>query len=151
MTWKKRFKNIGNWCLLMYESIIFSIIPSKTLPKSCRILFNSIDLKFNELTQDEKKIVKSHTCEKGIGSILSFCAFAFGLLGKYGPDSVFRQSGILTAEKIKNIRNKNICCICLSTFSSGSDVKLLPCKHCFHEECIDKWINKCNSCPICRQ
>ena len=44
-----------------------------------------------------------------------------------------------------------VCCLC--EFEEGEDVRLLPCpikKHCFHVECIDTWLAKNSTCPICR-
>ncbi|XP_059309626.1 RING-H2 finger protein ATL78-like [Lycium ferocissimum] len=43
------------------------------------------------------------------------------------------------------------CVICLSEFGIGEKVKVLPkCNHCFHVQCIDKWLNSHSSCPTCR-
>ncbi|XP_075485482.1 RING-H2 finger protein ATL66-like [Primulina tabacum] len=43
------------------------------------------------------------------------------------------------------------CCICLGMFGDGDKVKELPgCKHVFHSECVDKWLNTHSSCPLCR-
>ncbi|KAJ7956975.1 RING-H2 finger protein [Quillaja saponaria] len=44
------------------------------------------------------------------------------------------------------------CAICLSEFSNGERVRLLPkCNHGFHVRCIDKWLSSHSSCPKCRQ
>ncbi|KAK7276411.1 hypothetical protein RIF29_17550 [Crotalaria pallida] len=43
------------------------------------------------------------------------------------------------------------CCICLSAFRDGEKLKKLPgCEHCFHCECVDKWLMNHSSCPLCR-
>ncbi|KAK4351317.1 hypothetical protein RND71_030630 [Anisodus tanguticus] len=43
------------------------------------------------------------------------------------------------------------CCICLGIFQDGDKVKVLPsCQHCFHSECVDKWLRNQSSCPLCR-
>ncbi|XP_016484002.1 RING-H2 finger protein ATL78-like [Nicotiana tabacum] len=43
------------------------------------------------------------------------------------------------------------CVICLSEFGVGEKIKVLPkCNHCFHVNCIDKWLNSHSSCPTCR-
>ncbi|XP_058182683.1 RING-H2 finger protein ATL66 [Rhododendron vialii] len=43
------------------------------------------------------------------------------------------------------------CCICLGVFGVGEKVKVLPnCRHCFHSECVDKWLSSQPSCPLCR-
>ncbi|KAK8497389.1 hypothetical protein V6N12_018884 [Hibiscus sabdariffa] len=44
------------------------------------------------------------------------------------------------------------CVICLSDFTPGDCVRLLPkCNHGFHVRCIDKWLSSHSSCPKCRQ
>ncbi|KAL2339405.1 hypothetical protein Fmac_007345 [Flemingia macrophylla] len=44
------------------------------------------------------------------------------------------------------------CVICLSEFTSGEKVRILPkCNHGFHVRCIDKWLSSHSSCPKCRQ
>ncbi|CAK7325892.1 unnamed protein product [Dovyalis caffra] len=43
------------------------------------------------------------------------------------------------------------CCICLGVFEDGDKLKVLPqCQHCFHCECVDKWLVTQSSCPLCR-
>ncbi|KAJ4715392.1 RING-H2 finger protein [Melia azedarach] len=43
------------------------------------------------------------------------------------------------------------CVICLSEFSAGARVRILPsCNHGFHVRCIDKWLKSNASCPKCR-
>lgn len=47
----------------------------------------------------------------------------------------------------------NSCPICLENFEEQVQIKLLPCNHGFHSDCIDPWIVQKNNdtCPICRQ
>jgi len=45
----------------------------------------------------------------------------------------------------------NSCPICLEFFEEDVKIKLLPCEHGFHPECIRPWILDNDSCPICRQ
>ncbi|KAK2813636.1 hypothetical protein FQN50_000033 [Emmonsiellopsis sp. PD_5] len=43
------------------------------------------------------------------------------------------------------------CPICADDFIKGQDVRLLPCQHKFHPECVDPWlINVSGTCPLCR-
>ncbi|XP_057777259.1 E3 ubiquitin-protein ligase MPSR1-like [Salvia miltiorrhiza] len=41
----------------------------------------------------------------------------------------------------------NQCAICLEEWEKA---KRMPCKHSFHGECIENWLNIHGSCPICR-
>ncbi|XP_021807234.1 E3 ubiquitin-protein ligase ATL42-like [Prunus avium] len=43
------------------------------------------------------------------------------------------------------------CAVCLSKFEDIEVLRLLPkCKHAFHISCIDHWLEKHSSCPLCR-
>lgn len=42
------------------------------------------------------------------------------------------------------------CVICLEQWENGGKAKQMPCKHRFHGECIEKWLNIHGSCPVCR-
>ncbi|CAI0543442.1 unnamed protein product [Linum tenue] len=43
------------------------------------------------------------------------------------------------------------CAVCISKFEDVEILRLLPqCKHAFHINCIDQWLEKHSSCPICR-
>jgi len=43
------------------------------------------------------------------------------------------------------------CTVCLVSFEAeDADVVQLPCRHCFHRDCITKWLSECNpKCPLC--
>lgn len=44
------------------------------------------------------------------------------------------------------------CSVCLSKFRDEETLRLLPkCKHGFHIDCIDTWLEKHATCPLCRQ
>ncbi|KAF7586877.1 hypothetical protein BBP40_008206 [Aspergillus hancockii] len=43
------------------------------------------------------------------------------------------------------------CPICTDDFVKGQDLRVLPCNHQFHPECIDPWLmNVSGTCPLCR-
>lgn len=43
------------------------------------------------------------------------------------------------------------CAICLQTFLPLENVRRLPCGHCFHATCIDRWFQQSETCPMCNQ
>ncbi|GER27801.1 RING/U-box superfamily protein [Striga asiatica] len=43
------------------------------------------------------------------------------------------------------------CAICLDSFQVGDLCRNIPvCKHLFHSKCLDRWIRKNPTCPVCR-
>ncbi|KAL5727639.1 hypothetical protein ACHQM5_000814 [Ranunculus cassubicifolius] len=42
------------------------------------------------------------------------------------------------------------CCICLSSYDDGTELRELPCSHHFHSACIDKWLYMNATCPLCK-
>nr|XP_012221571.1 PREDICTED: E3 ubiquitin-protein ligase RNF181 [Linepithema humile] len=60
-------------------------------------------------------------------------------------------------EAVKNLPEIKIdsnetkqCPVCLKEFQTGDKAKSMPCGHTFHQECILPWLEKTNSCPLCR-
>ena len=45
----------------------------------------------------------------------------------------------------------NACFICKKLYIIDDILKILPCKHNFHEDCTRQWVmNGSDNCPICR-
>lgn len=42
------------------------------------------------------------------------------------------------------------CAICFTEFGGAEEVRLLDCGHNYHPLCVDPWLKKTNSCPICK-
>ena len=42
------------------------------------------------------------------------------------------------------------CSICLMDVTDGQNTILLPCGHMFHSDCVTKWLEIHNTCPLCR-
>ncbi|VVB03706.1 unnamed protein product [Arabis nemorensis] len=43
------------------------------------------------------------------------------------------------------------CIVCLSTLKAGEEVRKLGCRHVFHKQCLEGWIQHLNfNCPLCR-
>ena len=42
------------------------------------------------------------------------------------------------------------CPICCDAMSAGCTAAVMPCQHVYHEHCIEKWLSRRNTCPLCR-
>ncbi|CAH0487837.1 unnamed protein product [Peronospora farinosa] len=70
---------------------------------------------------------------------------------------------LIEEEKVKSMADEithwssadsdaEICPICLDEFEDGADVKVLPCQHFFHVDCINPWLGgQSGRCPLCKQ
>eukprot|EP00814_Leptocylindrus_danicus_P022345 CAMPEP_0116031978 /NCGR_PEP_ID=MMETSP0321-20121206/17885_1 /TAXON_ID=163516 /ORGANISM="Leptocylindrus danicus var. danicus, Strain B650" /LENGTH=293 /DNA_ID=CAMNT_0003507305 /DNA_START=1040 /DNA_END=1921 /DNA_ORIENTATION=- len=55
-------------------------------------------------------------------------------------------------EKIKEHNDSTSkCLVCQCPYEMGEELRALPCKHCFHSECVDHWLSTKDFCPYCRQ
>ena len=50
---------------------------------------------------------------------------------------------------IEDLENDNICIICRGEMQVGNGKKL-PCEHCLHVECLERWIAAHDKCPMCQ-
>lgn len=66
------------------------------------------------------------------------------------PDDVFKALPIVKIDKALIDLNES-CVICTEKFSINEDVLLLSCNHAYHKDCIQKWFQEQNMCPICRK
>lgn len=58
---------------------------------------------------------------------------------------------IVTTENCRNFFAAKIMLICLEKFSEEEEVVLYPCKHYYHENCINEWLRSKDSCLICKR
>jgi hypothetical protein len=42
------------------------------------------------------------------------------------------------------------CCICLNDYEPAQSLRVLPCAHHFHKDCVDEWLLVNSTCPTCR-
>lgn len=41
------------------------------------------------------------------------------------------------------------CVICMIEFTTGDHIRFLPCMHFYHLKCIDDWLMRSFTCPVC--
>eukprot|EP01062_Namystynia_karyoxenos_P068492 TRINITY_DN6312_c0_g1_i1.p1 TRINITY_DN6312_c0_g1~~TRINITY_DN6312_c0_g1_i1.p1 ORF type:complete len:417 (+),score=63.00 TRINITY_DN6312_c0_g1_i1:81-1253(+) len=58
----------------------------------------------------------------------------------------------LTDDHTENTAYDRECPVCIEPFSAGNRIRVLPCRHAFHTDCIDSWIveQQRRDCPKCR-
>mmetsp|Transcript_33479 Transcript_33479/g.86527 ORF Transcript_33479/g.86527 Transcript_33479/m.86527 type:complete len:501 (-) Transcript_33479:95-1597(-) len=42
------------------------------------------------------------------------------------------------------------CSVCLEGFVQGEQLRIMPCFHTFHKDCIDRWLGNSQECPVCK-
>ena len=47
--------------------------------------------------------------------------------------------------------SKSKCLVCQFAYEKNEDIRVLPCGHYFHMECVDQWLMNKDFCPYCRQ
>jgi len=53
--------------------------------------------------------------------------------------------------KTRTSTDLTACVICMSNFKNGQRIRVLPCQHEYHSNCIARWFTMNSSCPICRR
>ncbi|KAF5823915.1 putative transcription factor C2H2 family [Helianthus annuus] len=52
---------------------------------------------------------------------------------------------------LKGLKEGLECVVCLSKFEDSELLRMLPkCRHAFHMNCIDQWLESHSTCPLCR-
>jgi len=64
------------------------------------------------------------------------------------------QIEVLPQECLKALTriHSDSCTVCLEEYEDGITVKVLPCRHAFHNDCIQPWLaQRSDQCPTCKQ
>ncbi|KAL0736506.1 hypothetical protein Bca4012_012716 [Brassica carinata] len=89
-----------------------------------------------------------------------FAASRYG--GGYGGGGVGRKNSGIDRSVIESLpvfrfgalsghKEGLECAVCLARFEPTEVLRLLPkCKHAFHVECVDTWLDAHSTCPLCR-
>jgi len=77
--------------------------------------------------------------------------FGDGTENKTRGASTHTINSLPTSEISKDLPvDQRQCMICLEDFKYGEKRKIMPCFHGFHSDCVDEWLRRNASCPICK-
>ncbi len=69
---------------------------------------------------------------------------------KLSTDDIIKMKTYIYKNEKENISGTK-CSICIEDFLDESILKILNCRHSFHTNCIDGWLQYHASCPMCRK
>lgn len=82
------------------------------------------------------------------GIVIFLAVLTIDSRGKY--DIINKAINGLPCQVYNSSCSTKECSICIDSFSEGHQLRLLPCNHYFHKECIDTWLRRGFRCPLCR-
>ncbi|KAL6609498.1 hypothetical protein ACP70R_039467 [Stipagrostis hirtigluma subsp. patula] len=67
------------------------------------------------------------------------------------PKPVIESLPFFRFATLRGARQGMECAVCLARFDDADLLRLLPrCRHAFHLDCVDRWLDSNASCPLCR-
>jgi hypothetical protein len=71
-------------------------------------------------------------------------------VGEEGEEKGGMEGGEEGGEEcLKRARVDRHCSICLGDYEEGETLCLLPCRHTYHDDCLNVWISAHAKCPLC--
>ena len=63
---------------------------------------------------------------------------------------VISHSTSLQQYKKSDDHENDSCIICITDFEENDGIRMLPCCHIYHFACVDNWLSRKKTCPMCR-
>ena len=63
---------------------------------------------------------------------------------------VFKKRENTNLSEEEEEEEEECCCICLTEYEENQVIRMLPCGHHYHRECVDEWLKVNATCPTCR-
>ncbi|NP_001183423.1 putative RING zinc finger domain superfamily protein [Zea mays] len=81
-------------------------------------------------------------------------SLSLSMVSVQAPESVVNSLPCKSYKKLEAPQRSDDmeqCHICLTEYEDGDQIRILPCKHEFHLQCVDKWLKEIHRvCPLCR-
>lgn len=96
--------------------------------------------------------VLHHDTKDTIGNVNCFGAGFWKVpIGKLEDDDMASTMPSDCEEECSQHDSIDVCGICLVDFDDGDELRVLPCTHYFHQDCVDHWLlNAATVCPTCK-
>ncbi|CAL0305387.1 unnamed protein product [Lupinus luteus] len=145
-------------CPQFLESGLFSIFPDNIVPQSLLHTLTPYVMTFaRELCENGGEtsgcrmfnLVFDIVVEKLYDDVVNMIIEESARAVKTVPAS---KAAIESLKKVNLEKGMNpeSCSICLEEFIEEEEVLAMPCKHMYHQECIINWLQRCDTCPLCR-
>lgn len=66
------------------------------------------------------------------------------------PTEIWKQEEAASDAKEDDESEGPSCAICMQEYKENDELRVLPCRHKFHTQCVDKWLPMKKICPLCR-
>lgn len=125
-----------------------------TVPNVLSNIFRSIPGRFSfQISSNIPPNLNANIGDYFLGSEDGFRAVIENLpSGRIGtPPATEEQISKLNVVKYSSDMDVDSSCpICIESYNEDDDVVILPCKHCFHKDCLFQWLKEHSECPSCR-
>ncbi|CAN8318457.1 unnamed protein product [Cochlearia groenlandica] len=86
-----------------------------------------------------------------MASVVVFSLRYFLRFASFLASRPWRRYRTFTIRRRKITAENPYCAICLQNAAEGEKMRrITACGHCFHADCIDPWLEKRSTCPVCR-
>ena len=127
---------------------------------SNQIDLNTIDSaeNFNSIHSPQGLVGDTHNVDESEASwmawfigIVTRTRVSFNYLSRSRRDQLAAARNKFSTHKCLSAQDN--CAICLEVYEAGDSLRILPCRHKFHQHCIDSWLLRETAacvCPICK-
>ncbi|XP_077571650.1 RING finger protein 215 [Stigmatopora nigra] len=61
------------------------------------------------------------------------------------------QTKMYQRAKVRHGETADNCVVCLEAYRPNQRLRVLPCRHEYHQECVDPWLLLRHTCPLCKR